>query len=219
MIVAGRLLVCSPRRAPPSSPQVRGNHDWPGAEFPRSKATYAVRPQLLEVCLIAYDCVRLRTIASDCVRRPAALIEVCLIAHRHRALRMQVLSTALPPSFPTGVRLAHRHRALLTRPLKGAVAAVRRACDACNHHLESNLPLMKVVIASFIRITSFIRIASFIVIASFIRCLREACSISATTATAQAAASFAICSRRASSSLASGSVATSMKALGALIAC
>ena len=114
---------------------------------------------------------------------------------------------------------------------------MRRACDACNHRLESNLPLMKIVIASFImiasfiriasfiviayfiRIASFIRIVSFIVIASFIRCLREGCSISATTATAQAAASFATCSRRASSSLASGSVVTSMKALGTLIAC
>ena len=96
---------------------------------------------------------------------------------------------------------------------------MRRACDACNHRLDSNLPLMMIVIASFIRIPSFIRIASFIMIASFIRFLREACSISATTATARAAASFAICSRRASSSLACGSVATSMKALGALMAC
>ena len=81
---------------------MRGNHDWPGAEFPRSKATYAVRPQLIEVCGLRIGIV---PFSRKC-------------AH-HGAL------------FPTGMRLAHRHRALFTWAPQGAFTAMRRACNAC----------------------------------------------------------------------------------------
>ena len=105
---------CAHHGAPPS-PQVRGNHDWPGAEFPRSKATYAVRPQLIEVCGLRIGIV---PFSRKC-------------AH-HGAL------------FPTGMRLAHRHRALFTWAPQGAITAMRRACNVCNFRLEPNLPLNQI---------------------------------------------------------------------------